>query len=232
MHERLSLALAKIEPFTALPREALLELAAHCRFVRVEPRRQIIGYQDDSADVFFIVSGKVRVVIHSLQGKEITYRDLESGEMFGELAAIDGEQRSASVIAVAETLVVAMPQEAFRIAVTTYPALAEAVMRRLTGLVRLYSQRLYELRTLDVPGRIRAELVRMAEDSVGEDNTAVISPVPTNAVIANRVNTRREAVSRELTNLSRRGVIERHSEALMIRDFAGLADMVESVLGE
>ena len=232
MHDRLTRALAKIAPFTGLDDGSLAEVASSCRFERFEVKRQVIAYQDDSADVFFIVSGTVRVVIHSLSGKEISYRDLEGGEMFGELAAIDGEQRSASVVAVTETLLVAMPETAFREAIRNHPKVAEAVLQRLTRLVRLYSQRLYEMRTLDVQSRIRAELVRLAEDSLGEDNTATISPLPTSADIAARVNTRREAVSRELASLTRRGLIERHQKSLMIRDFAGLSQLVESILGE
>jgi len=219
-------------PFTGLDDESLKQVASLCHFERYEAKRQIIAYQDISADVFFIVSGMVRVVIHSLSGKEISYRDLEGGEMFGELAAIDGEQRSASVVAVAETLLVAMPETAFREAIRNHPSVAEAVLQRLTGLVRLYSQRLYEMRTLDVQSRIRAELLRLAEDSLGEDNTATISPLPTSADIASRVNTRREAVSRELASLTRLGLIKRHQKSLMIRDFAGLHRMVESILGE
>ncbi len=232
MHDRLARALAKIEPFTGLDDESLTEAASSCRFERVEAKRQIIAYQDDSAHVFFIVSGTVRVVIHSLSGKEISYRDLEGGEMFGELAAIDGQHRSASVVAVTETLLVAMPETAFREAIKTQPTVAEAVLQRLTRLVRLYSQRLYEMRILDVQSRIRAELLRLAEDSLGEDNTATISPLPTSADIAARVNTRREAVSRELASLTRRGLIERQQKSLMIRDFAGLNQLVESMLGE
>ncbi|TDJ15909.1 MAG: Crp/Fnr family transcriptional regulator [Gammaproteobacteria bacterium] len=232
MHDRLTRALAKIEPFIELDDESLPEVARSCRFERFEAKRQIIAYQDDSADVFFIVSGTVRVVIHSLSGKEISYRDLEGGEMFGELAAIDGEHRSASVVAVTETLLVAMPETAFREAIKTHPTVAEAVLQRLTRLVRLYSQRLYEMRTLDVQSRIRAELLRLAEDTLGEDNTATISPLPTSADIAARVNTRREAVSRELASLTRRGLIERQQKSLMIRDFAGLNQLVEAVLGE
>ncbi len=232
MHDRLTRALVKIEPFTGLDNESLTEVASSCRFERFEAKRQIIAYQDDSADVFFIVSGTVRVVIHSRSGKEISYRDLEGGEMFGELAAIDGEHRSASVVAATETLLVAMPETAFREAIRTHPAVAEAVLQRLTRLVRLYSQRLYEMRTLDVQSRIRAELLRLAEDSLSEDNTATISPLPTSADIAARVNTRREAVSRELASLTRRGLIERHQRSLMIRDFAGLNQLVEAVLGE
>jgi CRP/FNR family cyclic AMP-dependent transcriptional regulator len=232
MHERLVRALSKIAPFTELDTESLKAVAMSCRFERYEAKRQIIAYQDETADVFFIVSGIVRVVIHSHSGKEISYRDLEAGEMFGELAAIDGEQRSASVVAVEETLLVAMPETAFRVAIRNHPSVADAVLQRLARLVRLYSQRLYEMRTLDVQSRIRAELVRLAEDSVGEDNTAVISPLPTSADIAARVNTRREAVSRELASLSRRGLIERHQKSLTICDFAGLNQLVESMLGE
>jgi CRP-like cAMP-binding protein len=88
------------------------------------------------------------------------------------------------------------------------------------------------MRTLDVQSRIRAELVRLAADSLGEDNTATISPLPTSADIAARVNTRREAVSRELSSLTRRGLIERHQKSLTIRDFAGLSELVGSMLGE
>ena len=232
MHDRLARALAKIEPFKGLDEAALDALARSCRFERYESKRQIIAYQDESADVFFIVSGTVRVVIHSYAGKEISYRDLEGGEMFGELAAIDGEQRSASVVAMGETLLVAMPAAAFRDAIRRHPSVAEAVLLRLTGLIRLYSQRLYEMRTLDVQSRIRVELLRLAESSGDDDNTAVISPLPTSADIAARVNTRREAVSRELASLARRGIIERRSKTLTIRDVAGLNELVEASFGE
>jgi len=232
MQNRLARALSQIALFTGLDDESLEAVAETCRFERYEAKRQIIAYQDDSADVFFIVSGTVRIVIHGVSGKEISYRDLDAGEMFGELAAIDGEQRSASVVAVAETLLVAMPETAFRDSIRRHPPVADAVLQRLTRLVRLYSQRLYEMRTLDVQSRIRAELVRLAEPSVGEDNTATISPLPTSADIAARVNTRREAVSRELASLTRKGFIKREQKALMIRDFAGLNQLVESMLGE
>ena len=232
MQHRLARALSQIAPFTGLDDESLEAVAETCRFERYEAKRQIIAYQDDSADVFFIVSGTVRIVIHGVSGKEISYRDLDAGEMFGELAAIDGEQRSASVVAVAETLLVAMPETAFRDSIRRHPPVADAVLQRLTRLVRLYSQRLYEMRTLDVPSRIRAELVRLAQASVGDNNTATISPLPTSADIAARVNTRREAVSRELASLTRRGFIKRHQKTLLIRDFAGLNELVENMLGE
>ncbi len=68
MHDRLARALSRIAPFTELDDESLEAVAESCRFERYEAKRQVIAYQDDSADVFFIVSGIVRVVIHSLSG--------------------------------------------------------------------------------------------------------------------------------------------------------------------
>ena len=232
MNDRIAMALAKSNPFQSLSYESIAALADGCRFVRFEPKQQIIGYLEESTNVFFIVSGSVRVAIHSTLGKEVSYRDLEAGEMFGELAAIDGEKRSASVISLTDTIVVSMPQETFRTAFRTHPSVAEAVLKRLTNTVRMYGQRMYEFRVLDVKSRVRAELIRMAEQCVADDNTATISSLPPHEEIANRVCARREAVSRELTDLARRGLIERSRNSLKINDFNRLTEMVNSVLGE
>jgi CRP/FNR family cyclic AMP-dependent transcriptional regulator len=232
MNSRLAKVLGSLDPFKSLSEASLEALAVGCRFARFEPKQQIIGYLDESAEVFFIVSGSVRVVIDSPLGKEVSYRDLESGEMFGELSAIDGEQRAASVVSLSDTIVVGMPQENFRTAFRTHSSVAEAVLKRLTNIVRLYGQRMYEFRALDVKSRVRAELIRMAGQCVADDNTATISALPPHAVIANRVCARREAVSRELADLARRGLVERNRNSLKIRDFRRLTEMLNAVLGE
>ena len=131
-----------------------------------------------------------------------------------------------------DTLVVSLPQEIFRTAFRTHPSVAEAVLKRLTNTVRMYGQRMYEFRVLDVKSRVHAELIRMAEQGVADDNTATISSLPPHEEIANRVCARREAVSRELADLARRGLVERSRNSLKIHDFSRLTAMVNSVLGE
>ena len=232
MSDRVAMALAKSDPFQSLSYESLAALADGCRFVRFEPKQQIIGYLEESAHVFFIVSGAVRAAIHSALGKEVSYRELKAGQMFGELSAIDGKQRSASVTSLSDTIVVSMPQETFRTAFRSHPCVAEAVLKQLANMVRMYGQRMYEFRVLDVKSRVHAELIRMAEKSVADDNTATISSLPPHEEIANRVCARREAVSRELTDLARRGLVERSRNSLKIHDFRRLNEMVNSVLGE
>ena len=59
----------------------------------------IIAHGDGGRDVFFLLEGRARVTLFSEDGREIAYRDIEPGEIFGELAGIDGKQRSASVVA-------------------------------------------------------------------------------------------------------------------------------------
>jgi CRP-like cAMP-binding protein len=125
-----------------------------------------------------------------------------------------------------------MPQGVFRQALRAQPVASENVLQHLTCLVRLYSKRLYELRTLDVSSRVRAELLRLAIPDKGESNTAIIDPMPTHSTIANRVLTRREAVARELSSLARHGFIERNAKALCIRDLSALEAMVDRSLGE
>ena len=61
----------------------------------------IVAHGDSGRNVFFLLEGRARVTLFSQDGKEIAYRDIEPGEIFGELAGIDGKARSASVIAVA-----------------------------------------------------------------------------------------------------------------------------------
>ncbi len=104
-------------------------------------------------------------------------------------------------------------------------------MRRLTSLVRLLCERIYELSTAGVSTRIQAELLRLVADTDLRGNSAVIAPLPTHADIASRVSTHREAVTRELGELTRAGLIERSHGTLVVRDIARLRGMVDAIVG-
>jgi CRP-like cAMP-binding protein len=152
--------------------------------------------------------------------------------MFGEISAIDSQPRSLSVVALTEMLVAIMPAYVFRELLREYHQSATAMMLRLTTLVRCLSDRVVEFSTLGVRDRIRVELLRLARKSSPGQNTAVIFPVPTHTEIANRISTHREAVTRELGNLCRAGLLERHKGSLVIRDVDKLSTIVSDVLGE
>lgn len=225
-------SLHDIEIFKNLPLGDLEALAKRCQWRRFTANQEIVGYMDETRDVFFIVRGKVRAVIYSLAGKEVTFRDIGAGQIFGEFSAIDDQPRSANVVALADSLIASMSANVFWQVLTDYPEVAAATLKLLTRQLRALSERVFEFSTLAVKNRIHAELLRLARDRMRDDNTAVISPAPTHADIASRISTHREAVTRELNDLARAGLIKRRSGTLEICDLARLARLVEEVLGQ
>jgi len=224
--------LGEIELFSGLPPAGLEALARRCRWRRYEAGRQIIYHQDDTTDVYFIADGRVHVTVYSPSGKEVAFRDLGPGKSFGEISAVDGAPRSATVIALTDALLASMPADVFQRTLREYPEVSERMMRQLAGLVRLLSDRVVEFGVLAVKNRIDAELLRLAREYGVDGNAAVLSPAPTHADIASRVATHREAVTRELNALARDGLIERRRGALVIPDIDRLARLVEKVLEE
>ena len=222
--------LSRVQFFEGLSARDLESLAKGCRWRRYTAGQQIIGHQDDTSDVYFVVSGSVRVIIYSASGKEVMFRDLGPGKIVGELSAIDGEARSASVIALTRSVLAAMPADRFHRVLQDHPEVARRIMAYLVGLIRRLSDRVVEFSVLAVKNRIHAELLRLARDRGFDNNTAVIAPAPTHAEIASRVSTHREAVTRELNTLARDGLIERRRGKMVIRDVARLARLVEKVL--
>lgn len=213
-----------------LPHE-LVEIEEVCRFKTFRAGTQVFDRQAETRDVFFVVRGRVRIVNYSMSGREITLDDIGAGGHFGELAAIDSQPRSAAVLAIEDSLIVALPQRHFVEALEKYPSIALRVMKRLARMVRASTERIMDLSTLAANNRVQAELLRQARDTVKEDNTAVITPIPVHSDIASRVSTTRETVARVLSDLTRQGILERTRDSLIIRDVQRLEEMVEEVRG-
>lgn len=225
-------SLSGIELFEGLGDQDRDSLSRLCRWQRINANQFIIGHQDETSDVYFIVAGRVRVTVFSPSGREISFRDLGAGQSFGELAAIDGAPRSATVFALSDAVLASMSAETFRRVLRDHPDVAANVMQYLTDLVRKLSDRVFEFSALAVRNRIHAELLRLARDHGGDERTAVVSPAPTHAEIASRVSTHREAVTRELNALARGGLVERRGRALVITDVSQLALLVDAGLEE
>jgi CRP/FNR family transcriptional regulator, cyclic AMP receptor protein len=221
--------LLAVESFRDLDVADRTAIAARCDGAIFAAGANIVMQHDDRTDVFFIVSGTVRVRFHSKPGKEVQFRDQYAGECFGELSAIDGEPRSADVAALTDVFVGAIKANDFLDIATRYPAVGEKVLKRMTSMIRSLSDRVVELSTLGVANRIHAELLRLARHHGIHGNAAEIEPPPTHAELASRVSTQREAVTKEIGKLVRQGILERARGSLRITDVKRLERMVENV---
>lgn len=196
-----------------------------------EPDRQVIAQDDDATNVFFVVSGRVRSTSFATSGKEVSYQDLEAGEMFGEMSAIDGLPRSTYVVALSEAMIATMPRDVFWSALMRYPSVSAATLRRLTSMVRMHCERIFEYSTLGVKNRIHAEFLRLARVAGEVDGQAVVEDPPTHAEIANRISTHREAVTRECKHMESLGLIDWRPGRHVIKDVERLERMVKEVRG-
>lgn len=223
--------LSNIALFAGLGPDELNAIELACRYRRFSAHEHIIERDSATVDVFFVARGSVRVVNYSLSGREITFDDVAEGQYFGELSALDGLPRSASVVALEDSLIVALPGRHFVDLVLRKPHLAQRVMVRLARIIRNADERIMDLSTLAAINRVQAELLRQARADDATANAALIEPIPIHSDIASRVSTTRETVARALNDLARKGIVKRTREGLLIRDLDRLKQMVEDVRG-
>jgi CRP/FNR family cyclic AMP-dependent transcriptional regulator len=224
-----ALGLRAVSLLADVPAASLEELAQLCRWRRFPAGRRVISREAQDHDVYLIVAGKVRITAFSAAGRQVTYRDIGTGDWFGELAAIDGRSRSADVDALEDTLLASMTPAIFRRLLHEHPSVCDRVLDRLVSLVRDLTDRVFDFSTLGVQNRVHAELLRLAKQAGVQDNMARISPAPKHSDIAGKVSTYREQVTRELSAMAKQGLVQRCEGALLIPDVARLERIVSEV---
>lgn len=222
-------SLSGIDLFRDLAPAEREKIAAQLHARRYQAGDEIVHQSGGEQEVYFILSGTVRAAFLSAAGRDVQFRDQSAGEMFGELSAIDGQPRSAEVSAQTDVFLAVASASTFLEIVSVNPLLARRMLSQLTTLIRALSDRVVEFSTLGVVNRIHGELLRLGTEQGVSENQAVIDPAPTQADIAARVSTRREAVSRELAALGRKGVIKTSRGRFEILDVARLEQMVADV---
>jgi CRP/FNR family cyclic AMP-dependent transcriptional regulator len=188
----------------------------------------ILVHDEGGRDVYFVLEGRARATAYSGSGRVIAYRDIGPGDIFGELAAIDGEPRSASIVALEATTVACLPETAFHELVETRPSFTWALLKHLSGHMRRMTDRIYEFNTLVVRKRLARELIRLAAQTDAETGLPSISPAPTHFDLASMISTHREAISREISALTKNGLIEKHGHTILLRNPPALRALAEA----
>ncbi len=208
--------LSEIPLFKDAEPETLRRFAGREAWAIYDPGAVVVDFDDVSTDVFFIVTGSARAVVRTPGGREVILGDLSAGQIFGEMAAIDEAPRSANITVLNTAKVARMSGATFMDLVTQSPIVARRLMKILTERVRTGNAKLVEHASLTIRYRLYAELLREARPRKAGGDELIISPPPTQTILAGRIGGRREAVSREIADLLRRGVVSRTPAALVI----------------
>ena len=156
--------LSAIPFFAGLEAGALERLAASMRSRRFR-RGEVIFHVGDPGDALFIIlSGAVKISLPSETGDEAILATLRPGDVFGELALLDGAARSASAAAIAATETVVLPRDRFRELIADEAGVRDALLAAIAGELRRLTHHVEELHFLDITGRLAARLVRLADE--------------------------------------------------------------------
>lgn len=187
-------------------RDALSTLGL--RRVDLASQHELFVQGDAGNEVCFLIRGRLLAVHWTASGREILFSRVEDGESVGELAAIDGGNRSLTVYAQQDSFVIAMPTPSYLTLLATHPDLSLRVMQNLTALVRSLTQRAYQSTTMTVEERVRRCIVRLAVEASAFHSHGEIKDAPTHSEIASLIGANREAVSRAISALKKNGTIE------------------------
>ena len=224
--------LSEISLLRGLDEAERVRLEGRCHWRHYAANETVLERGAESRDVLFIVQGAVAVVNHSLSGREIAYATLRAGDGFGELAAIDGQPRSATVVAAEKTLLAILPSERFLELLQQNAGVSFRLLQRLANMVRASDVRIMELSTLAATQRVYAELLRMATPDTAVPNLWVIHPLPPLREIASRVSTTRETAARALSQLYPTGLLRRKGRSLYIMDRAKFEETLRDLQNE
>jgi CRP/FNR family cyclic AMP-dependent transcriptional regulator len=199
--------LARVPLFTELSRNDL-ERIASVAVPRSFPKGVRVFHEGDASDACYIVrNGDLRVTREHSDGRAIALATLGPGDLFGELAMLDGGARSASVETLTDSELLALPAGDVRRMLTADPEIAVKLVIALTRRLRETNERVSRQSFQTVPSRVAGVLLQLiADDAVAEGREGITVRM-TQADLAQLAGTSRESVSRFLATLERAAVV-------------------------
>jgi CRP-like cAMP-binding protein len=217
--------LGRISLFAGLDQSELAAIA-HNAFVRRLARGQILFSEGEPSDhLFFVRSGRLRVLVASSHGEELVLSVLGPGAALGELSVLDREPRSATVEALEPAELIAVPGDDARTLLETSPKALRAVAVALAAGMRRLSGTAADLVFLDLPRRL-AKLL-LAEAVTRPDGTIESRLAMSQTGVAARLGVTRQSLNRALSALSQRSWVTVDGATIRLDDVAALTRFAE-----
>jgi len=200
--------LLRIVPLFSDLEDEELELLAQASYPAHFYKGQVILMEEEEGNTLFVIErGKVKVSVQDKEGRELVLAVLGEGDFFGEMAILDGKPRSASVVALEDTLALTLRRGDFLNIIHRNPWVAVRLLEEMAKRIRKADVKMKSLALLDVTGRIVYSLLQMAEDGVRVPEGVLLPSRVTRQLIADMSGTSRETVSRTLGRLRDDGYI-------------------------
>jgi CRP-like cAMP-binding protein len=199
--------LAHVPLFSELSRQEL-ERISRVSVARTFPAGVRVFHEGDHSDACYLVrTGDLRVTREHPDGRAIALATLGAGDIFGELAMLDGEARSASVETLTDCELLALPAADVRRLLADHPGISVKLIAALTKRLRETNERVARQSFQTVPSRVAGVLNQLIAEESASAGRQGITIRMTQADLAQLAGTSRESVSRFLATLERAGVV-------------------------
>jgi len=210
--------------FQELSDERLNWITGHLKLRQFQREESVLAMGEPSEAMGFLFRGQLKAVAYSGSGREIGFSLIQPVQHFGELSLIDGQPRSASVLAVESSLVAFLPRKPALELMIHEPSVSARMMVALTQLIRRCNQQIVLLGYQQAHSRVCALLLRSRTEPT--DGGLKVLDFPSQREVASLTNTSRETVSRVLSQLQESGIIQKQGRQVMIMDLPRLEKRV------
>jgi CRP/FNR family transcriptional regulator/CRP/FNR family cyclic AMP-dependent transcriptional regulator len=210
----------KVPLFKTLPERDILAICDIMIPRKFNSGEVIVREEDEQGQTFFlIVSGVVNVGVITPEGKQTILATMRRGDFFGEMTLLDGEPRSASVIAAEPCVLFMLYRNAFMEILEKYPKITVQMLIEMSRRLRRSNRHINTLSLMSVYGRVADVLLRLARDQGQRIGSMVVIPNrPTHQHMADMASTSRETVSRIISQLQKKHYIAIDRKKLVILD--------------
>jgi len=186
-----------------------LETVASLVTVRQVPKQSIVVQEGEPGDaMYIIIRGAVKISYYTADGQEVVLALLEAGAFFGEMALLDDQPRSATVITMADSELAQIRRVDFDRLLKNSPELTRKMLTEVVARLRRTSLVLERISTMDVPHRLYSFLCDYCKSNGTRNAHGVYEiELPTHQLLADQLSTSRETISRAIGTLKKEGIL-------------------------
>lgn len=218
--------LRKHPVFCDLDAEAFEQLGRYAKSATLKRGATIFSKGDPGNSLIAVVSGTVKISISSPDGRNAILNLIGPGEIFGEVAVLDGQARTADAIANSNCEIVVIDRREFLPFVKSQPALAMKFIELLCTRLRWTSGQVEEVILQDLPGRLASALLRLTERRKASQDSRTIAV--TQQEISEMVGMSRESINKQLRAWASRNWVRLEHGAIVVLNAASLQEIAES----
>lgn len=190
-----------------------------------EDGEKIYRQGDQSTDIYWIISGEVRISNYFLDGKEVIINHFKKGDCFGETGVIDGLLRNNSTTSIGQSQLYILSKTNFKKLYNEQPLIAQTLNRVMALRIRILCSFITDSNALTLRQRLARTILRLAYSYSEQEKNIQIKISQED--LGRNLGASRQSISKELNNLCKEGVITLHYGKIMITDITLLSSIYE-----